>query len=247
MARKKKDDPPPPGAPGWMTTYGDMMSLLLTFFIMLVSMSTIEKIKFRQAAGSLQGALGIIPTNTVALQSKKLDAEKPLKRRTSRAEKKMRKKAQQLQQFIEANQQTQNFEITPTKNGVGIRITDPNFFETGKAELKQQSFAVLDKIADVLTTVDYPIRIEGHTDDIPIKNADFFSNWELSAGRALSILTYFQNVNQIDPKRLEAVGLGEFHPIVPNNTPENRAKNRRVEIFLLSQSFRQVLDSQSNQ
>ncbi|MBP7461648.1 MAG: flagellar motor protein MotB [Candidatus Delongbacteria bacterium] len=237
MARKKKEDSGPPGTPGWMVTYGDMMSLLLTFFIMLVAMSTIEKVKFNQAAGSLQGALGIVPSNTIALASKKIDADKPINRRSSRQEKKMRRKVQKMQQMIDAQNLKKDLDISMSKEGVGIRISDPNFFDLGKATLKPQSFAVLDLIIDIIKTVDYSVRIEGHTDDLPIRNPEFASNWELSAARALAILKYFQNRGKIDPVRLEAVGLGEHHPLVPNEDDESRSKNRRVEIFVLSKEF----------
>lgn len=237
MARKKSEGSSIPGVPGWMVTYGDMMSLLLTFFIMLVAMSSVEKVKFNQAAGSLQGALGIVPSNAISLASKKMDADKPIDRRGSRQEKKMRKKVQKMQQMIKAETLPKDLKISMSKEGVGIRISDPNFFDLGKATLKPQSFVVLDQIIDIIKTVDYSVRIEGHTDDLPIRNPEFDSNWELSAGRALAILKYFQDKGRIDPVRLEAVGLGEYHPLVPNDEEESRAKNRRVEIFILSKDF----------
>ncbi len=240
MAKKKKEECPPPGSPAWMTTYGDLMSLLLCFFVMLVSMSTIEKIKFKRAVGSLQGALGLLTSKpTISLTPRSPAADTPIKRKTSRKNKKMIKQVQALMKFVKEQKLEGELKIKLTKGGVGIRISDPNFFDLGKADLKPQSKPILDKIIEIAKTVDYPIRIEGHTDDLPIHNTFFKSNWDLSTARALTILKYFQNSGKIDPHRLEAVGMGEYHPLVPNTTPENRAKNRRVEIYILTKDYRQ--------
>jgi chemotaxis protein MotB len=93
----------------------------------------------------------------------------------------------------------------------------------------------LDKIADALDKIPYAVRVEGHTDNVPIQTRGFPSNWELSVARAVNVVKYFAEVSNIDPKRLSAVGYGESRPVASNDTRPNRAKNRRVEIFLLTE------------
>lgn len=242
MAKKKKQDCPPPGSPSWMVTYGDLMSLLLCFFVILVSMSTMEKIKFQQAAGSLKGALGMIRSRpTVTLRPRSPAADVPVPRKTSRKNKKMIQKIQELIEYIKKNDKEGEMKVKMSKGGVGIRISDPNLFDLGKAVLKESSKPLLDKVIEALKVVDYPIRIEGHTDDLPISTREFPSNWELSSARALSILKYFQNSGKIDPIRLEAVGLGEYHPVTPNKDEKSRSVNRRVDIFVLTEDYREKI------
>jgi chemotaxis protein MotB len=123
---------------------------------------------------------------------------------------------------------------TFTKKGVLISLEDSILFNFGKAEINASGYPVLDKIATVIQSIRNPVRIEGHTDDIPISTWRFPSNWELSTARAVQVLKYFITAGKIEPQRLSAVGYGEAKPVSPNDTPENRAKNRRVEIVLVT-------------
>ncbi len=135
--------------------------------------------------------------------------------------------------------------LETTDKGVVIRINSPILFDLGEADLKPQAFPILDKIVDL--TKDWPnsIQIEGHTDDLPIHTAEFPSNWELSTARAMSVLRYFLRKGLIRPQRLSAAGYGQYHPLVPNSNPANRAKNRRVEIYVQydqkNQKFREAI------
>jgi len=119
--------------------------------------------------------------------------------------------------------------------GVIISVADKYFFESGSADLKEDSKRVLDKIAVALLKYPNMIRIEGHTDNVPIHNEKFPSNWELSAARAINVAKYFINNHNIQPERISTVGYSEYRPIASNNTPEGRAKNRRVDIVILSE------------
>lgn len=119
--------------------------------------------------------------------------------------------------------------------GLVITFVAEVLFDSGKAELRQSSFEKLDKIADVLNTTvkDLSVGIEGHTDDVPIQRSGWKSNWELSSARALGVLHYLTQTNNISPGRLSATGYGEFRPVADNSAPEGRQKNRRVEIVIL--------------
>jgi chemotaxis protein MotB len=121
------------------------------------------------------------------------------------------------------------------KEGVVIRLSGSYLFDSGRAELKPNSFAILDAIAGELKLAPNDIRVDGHTDSTPLVGSPLYpTNWELSAARALAVTRYFVETDGLQATRLTAAGFGEFHPIVPNDTREHRALNRRVEIHLLS-------------
>ena len=126
-------------------------------------------------------------------------------------------------------------QIDMAKNGLVITFVAEVLFSSGKAELKESSFEKLDKVAAVLTETvpDLSVGIEGHTDNEPIKYSGWKSNWELSTGRALSVVHYLQDVKNINPVRLSATGFGEYKPVADNDTKEGKQKNRRVEIVIL--------------
>jgi chemotaxis protein MotB len=121
------------------------------------------------------------------------------------------------------------------EKGLVITFVSEVLFDSGKAELREDSFGKLEKVASVLKTTvsDLNVGIEGHTDNVPIKYSGWKSNWELSANRALSVLHYLEDKEHIDPKRLSATGYGEFRPVESNATKEGKQKNRRVEIVIL--------------
>jgi chemotaxis protein MotB len=120
------------------------------------------------------------------------------------------------------------------KEGVVVRLSGSYLFDSGRAELKPNSMAVLDAIVAVLKPLPNEIRVDGHTDSIPIDSPRYPTNWELSAARAVAVTRYFAETGGIPATRLQAAGFGEFRPLVPNDTREHRAMNRRVEIHLLS-------------
>ena len=230
MAQLKRDKPSPPGVPGWMVTYGDMMSLLLCFFVMLVSMSTTEIEKFKAAAASLKGALSVLPFQERPMPQ-------PITPRDGGAQGQQRKKNRavaRLKQIVRERKLASLIRVSDTPGGIHITIGDPALFDTARANLKPEIYSVLEAIVDVIQTGTnaQSIRVEGHTDNIPISNAQFDDNWELSIARALSVIRFFRTRGSFDPRQLRPVGCGEFHPVVPNTTPEGRARNRRVEMYI---------------
>ncbi|MFS8572384.1 MAG: OmpA family protein [Clostridia bacterium] len=123
--------------------------------------------------------------------------------------------------------------IESTERGIVIHFTDRVLFDTGRAEIKPEAREVLQAVAVELAKLPHHIRVEGHTDNVPIHNERFPSNWELSTARAVTVLRFLIQVGGLDPGRLSAVGYGEYRPIASNDTPEGRARNRRVDIVLL--------------
>lgn len=232
MAKKEKcPECPPKGAPAYMTTFGDLMSLLLTFFVLLISMASFETAKFKIAAESLQGAFGVLETfPTVAVQPfvriPKHDGDE--------AKRKMSvKDAQKIKQVIEAKKMDEAVKVEVTEKGIAILLRDPVGFASGSSDLKKQGQEILTDISSIIkSNKDLKIRVEGHTDDVPIHNARFNSNWELSSARSLSVVQLLAQRTGINPSNMSAVGYGEYKPLVPNINRDNRAKNRRIQIFV---------------
>ncbi len=208
------------------------MTLLLCFFVLLVSMSTMEIEKFRAAAASLKGALSVLPfqerirpepmTPKSADEIKKSEGRR---RQTAVA---------RLRRIIQEKNLAQLITVRETESGIHITIGDPALFDSGYATLKPDVLPVLDAIVEVISagTGNENIRVEGHTDNVPISTAQFGDNWELSIARSLSVIRYIRSKELIDPRRLRPVGCGEFHPVATNRTPEGRARNRRVDIYI---------------
>jgi chemotaxis protein MotB len=135
----------------------------------------------------------------------------------------------------DGNAQTPDVTVGTDKDGVVIRLSGSYLFDSGRAELKPNSFGILDAIAAQLKLLPNDIRVDGHTDSTPLVGSPLYpTNWELSAARALAVTRYLSETDSIQATRLEAAGFGEFRPLVPNDTREHRAMNRRVEIHLLS-------------
>lgn len=214
------------GAPSWMVSYGDLMSLLLTFFVLIATFSSIQQLKFQKAMGSLKGSLGVMKYLTSPREPSSLKSPR------MRGYEKTEPVLQEIQNQIEKTGIDKAVHIEERIDGILIRMTESVLFESGKAELKRSSFEFMAKIGKVVKDWPNRTRIEGHTDNVPIHNTQFPSNWELSAIRAISVVKFFQKVSLVDAQKMYYTGFGEFRPLVPNTSPKNRAKNRRVEILL---------------
>ena len=217
---KKKCPECPKGAPMWMTTFSDMTTLLLTFFVLLMSMANFDKVKMEQSFGILAGSSGIMTNPSVTpLSQMNIVSKRSIKDTVSKTE-------EQIESQIKSMMQAQNMDnmvsVVKTDKGLSVRILDSALFRSGSAELLPQAGPILDRI----------INIEGHTDDTG--NPDF--NWKLSTERALSVIDYFVKAD-FNPVRLSASGYGQYHPILPNITEQNRSMNRRVEINMVTPEF----------
>ena len=227
--KQEEEENDAPTSPAWMTTYGDMMTLLMTFFILIMSFSTMEVDKFKMAMGSLKSAMGILGVQ------KKLSPDQswfsPQQSNVAQMKNKsILQHLDKLKELVKKKGMEDHVEISMSEGEVFIQIKDHLIFNLGKADLKQDFLKILSLIAKTLVKEATEIKVEGHTDDLPIRTDKYPSNWELSFDRALSVLKYFVREEGIPPNKLAAAGFGEYYPIAPNNSPENRAKNRRVII-----------------
>lgn len=219
----------PPGAPSWMVTYGDMMSLFLCFFILLVSFSSISEKKYSTAVQSLKGALGVLPYNTSVIQP--VPVEQLRTRRSHAAE----RAARMISERLLVNNKAKNVKVEFDKEG-GLKINLPSqiLFDTAKADLKPEALPVLGDIGSVLR--DLPgakIEIRGHTDSRPLTpGGKFEDNYHLSYGRAKSVTDYLHAQSQIPMETFEIIACGPSQPIATNETEEGMQANRRVEIYV---------------
>lgn len=235
------------GAPMWMSTFSDMSTLLMTFFILLLSMSSMDKKKIKEALGSLKGALGVLNSGSKT----EMDPDDILSRVSfiKNVRTVSQKTTSGVKNYIDSTDLSKVISVKESKSGVRIRILDSVLFREGSAELLPQARPVLEKLGSIIDASPYNILVEGHTDDIPYNNSLYPSNWELSTARALVVLRFFEGL-KIKPQRMAAAGFGEYHPILPNITPENRAQNRRVEINLINPEYaeahKSVFEKDSN-
>jgi chemotaxis protein MotB len=209
-----------------MTTYGDIMTLLLTFFVLLISYSTIEEDNFRRSLASFQEALGLMPYERSVIYF-----EEPPTVRSNPAIP-AHEIIRRLRNAIYAEGYKGEIKVERDKEGVRITIKSPLLFDSGKADLRSEAMPVLDELVAILEESPNFVVVEGHTDNVPINTVEFPSNWELSTARAISVMRRLRERGEFDSERFAVAGYGEYHPVEPNNTPQGRRENRRVEILL---------------
>ncbi len=246
--KRKKSEDHPKGVPGWMVTYGDMMTLLLCFFILLFSFSTLDVVKFRDVIIELQGAFGVLSGGPMVLNLGDIPA-KQLTENLTASHSSLNQVQESIQEAVEEAELEGSVETEINERGLVIRFTDTVLFDLGKAELKSEAIPVLEAVAAEIREIQNQIAVEGHTDPTPIHTVQFPSNWWLSTGRACTILQWFLEEGGIPPDRMTASGYAYYRPVAPNNTPENRTRNRRVDVIILetedalaAQSRREALD-----
>ena len=221
----------------WIATFADTMTLLLTFFVLLYSFSTVDAAKFKQVASSLQSVL-TGETGKSILDFNIKNGEVPLVGEpvpTTTANNDTEDIYEKVQSFIKQKKLEATVVIKSDNRGVIIQLRENILFESGKAEIINKSKPVLDSINGLISTFPNDIVIEGHTDNIPISNYEYKSNWQLSSARALNVLEYFIGIKgQTHPERFKSIACGEYQPIAPNNSDVNRALNRRVNILIVA-------------
>lgn len=214
-----------------MLTYGDMVTLLLTFFVLLLSMASFEQEKIKQAISSFQKAMGFLPSmTTVAVMPEvfvpRLGGAERRKLAIKEAQKIVKKaKKQELKEAVK---------VKVTEKGIAVKLSDPEVFATGSAELNEHTRKALRIVAETIRELpnNPDIRVEGHTDNVPIHTSRYKSNWHLSSARALSVVEFLSVAANVPPRRLSAIGYGEFRPLTDNFSAEGRQKNRRIEIYI---------------
>ena len=274
MARKKKQQDAPKGSPAWMSTFSDLMNLLLCFFVLLFSMSTVDAEKFEKVIASLQSSFSVLPSGGSSIgegtmvsagisqlpdldayfsnataevdgeENTKLDEEATS---TEAAANTFTEEAAELyekQELAESEQMAENIESMAQQYGIQDQVeVDFNaqyvmltlngalLFDSGKAEIRNDAYPLVDKIGAILQTYNQNIiEIEGHTDNVPIHSSKYPNNNVLSMYRALTVADYIRSITNLDSKYIKSSGRGEYVPIADNATEEGRARNRRVEI-----------------
>ena len=271
---KRKEDTPAPGSPAWMSTFSDLMNLLLCFFVLLFSMSTVQQDKWDAFVASLNNTFsifdsgattigeGILISNGVS-QLNELDiyiestgkmadsdtdgenieefdrfenpdqqtVDKFLEHIEQQNLQSNEELAELVEESVRENNLSDQIEVTFNSQYVQLSMKGALLFESGSAELQQESKTVLNKVAVVLEKYAKGIvEIEGHTDNVPMHSAKYANNEELSSARALAVFYYLVENSLLDPVSMRHSGMGERVPVADNSTEEGRSKNRRVEI-----------------
>ena len=259
MAKKKQEEAPK-GSPAWMATFSDLMNLLLCFFVLLFSMSSIDAAKFEQVVASFNetfsvfsgGATaigdGILISNGVSQLNEldeyinstgKMDDGQVVDDDVAAVKEKMEEAqleesetlAEQIQEAVDDKEMGSEIDIEFTSQYVLLTLQGALLFDSVSTLLKEEAKPVLDQVGLVLERYAAgTIEIEGHTDNVPMSGAKYSNNDELSSGRALSVFDYLLSVTDLDPANMKHAGRGEYVPIADNSTPEGRTRNRRVEI-----------------
>jgi chemotaxis protein MotB len=230
----------------WLVSYADFITLLFAFFVVLYAFAKADVKKAAQVSAAIDTALhslSILPDpsapkpNAGTLSSEGILAL-PIESVVSPAIARdgLESVRRQLQQTLSEQIRRRNITINMGPDGLVISLREAGFFDSGSANPRSDTLGTLRRIADSLAHAPYDIRIEGHTDNLPIHNAEFDSNWELSSARATQITHLFIDLKTIPPSRLSAAGYAEFHPVASNETAEGRAENRRVDLVVMPRS-----------
>jgi len=214
----------------WMVSYADFVTLLFCFFTAMYAISNVDTKKLDQFASSMKTAFN---EGVEQKQFSVIDDVKVMFPTSYETEANVR---DMLSTIIKESGGT--IDVKRDKRGIVIAVADKMLYKSGSARLKEEAIDFLDQLVQPILDYPHPIRIEGHTDNIPISTKEFPSNWELSASRAINVAKYFIDNHEIDPGRITSIGYAEHKPLTSNDSPDGRAKNRRVDIVLLSASER---------
>lgn len=228
------------GSPEWLTTYSDLVTLLLTFFVLLFSMAQIDKQKFEEFARALQGTF---VSSSSKIDNSGEDFIKLLDERYDNSthsdnsdglskEQKLENAKAEIKQYLVDYNLSEYITLLEDENAVTLRFDSIILFDLGDAEIKKPGKEVLQKLGDMLKQLEHDIVVQGHTDNLPIETLLYPTNWELSTKRATNVVIFFVDVCGLQPQKFTATGNAEFRPIKPNDTEENRRKNRRIDVVI---------------
>ncbi|HTQ60246.1 MAG TPA: flagellar motor protein MotB [Candidatus Solibacter sp.] len=258
--RRRKRHEEKPSHERWLVSYADFITLLFAFFVVLYASSQVDKRKVGKLALSIQVAfqeLGVFETSNTKIPlsdseevpfsqvqvvenaERNTDIEhfvQPMKGILSSSQSAAQMKSLQgeLEKALAPEISKHVVEVKATREGIVVSLREIGFYESGSANLRPSSEEAIDRLAAILRAHTEALRIEGHTDNIPIHNSRFDSNWELSTARAADLIKLFITKYRFDPARLSAAGYAEFRPVASNATAEGRARNRRVDVVILN-------------
>lgn len=264
MARKRKSGDSKPGSAAWMNTYADLVTLLLCFFVLLFSMSSIDVVKFKAAMNSFKNRIDIMPGGTSIIDDDliangitqidsietvfdnkiPLDDEGEEDADITNKLNEAKEDAEDIYEYLKQQGYANEVDIKYNSNVIKLTIEGEILFESGRAKLTEGAVNLVDVISVKIKEhlEEKTIQIEGHTDNRPIRTAKYPSNWELSQARAIAVGYRLINEHNIDPSKIAATGYGEYRPITDNTTLEGCAKNRRVEIKLVTEEYKDITE-----
>ncbi len=226
--RRREAEGEPENQERWLLTYADLITLLLGLFVILYAMSKIDTQKYAQVVVALGDVFGSPNAASIRLRLTELDQALPQFYR-ERAE-----IESQIRKALQLDRNSLPISITQDERGVTVHLQEQLLFPSGSADLKFSSLTTLDRLGEALRHMTNDIRVEGHTDNVPISTPQFPSNWHLSVGRALNVGYYLIEKHGMNPEKVSVVGYSEYHPLLPNTTEDNRTRNRRVDIVVLT-------------
>lgn len=244
MIRKSKKS----GAPKWMVTYSDMVTLILVFFILLFSFSQVDLVKFEAVSESFRNRVifDFYPS-PVPMEYPSESTTHQIKEETISGKEKdiganenekdsLTELMNNVETFLNAHDLNDVVSANRTERGVVLVLQERVLFDSGKADILDSGKPFLNEIGTLLMEIPNHVKVEGHTDSRPISNYRYPSNWELSGARAGSVIRYLIDQHGFDESRFSIAGYGDTRPLVPNNSVENWQQNRRVEIVILEES-----------
>lgn len=225
----------------WLLTYSDLITLLLGLFVILYAMSKIDAGKYAELVSAMGGVFGKEKPGILQGQPGMLQSPMPQIQNERQAVEK------EIRNALGAGLKKDLVTVSQNERGITIHIMEELLFNSGEAEFKAASLIVLDSLASVLKKLPNDIRIEGHTDNVPISTPQFPSNWHLSVARAVNAGYYLIQKHGLDPEKVSVVGYAEYRPLVPNTSDDNRSRNRRVDIVILTNVPHEPVNMNNNQ
>lgn len=238
----------------WLVSYADFITLLFAVFVVLFAMGQADKKKVEEVMQSIQSSFGmstagatppkvnVIPSQSITvipslkpeLKINPMGRSRSGQAKTRAEEKDFRQIKSAVEAYLVKQGAQKKVILEITRRGLIVSLKEAGFFNSGQASIKPDAYELINTIAEVMTQYNNPLRLEGHTDNVPISTAQFPSNWELSTARATNGLKYLLKNFDVDANKISATGYAEFRPIADNATSEGRARNRRVDLVMLS-------------
>jgi chemotaxis protein MotB len=271
LSRRRKH-PPHSNHERWLVSYADFITLLFAFFVVMYSTAQVDQRKVGKLAMAIQVAfqeLGVFPASTTQIP---VDAREPMPFNSVQAVENAQRAAalakfvppprgvlsgseengdltalrRELEQVLAPEILRQEVALRTEPDGLVVSLREIGFFDSGSADIRANSLNAFSRLAELLAQKQYRIRIEGHTDNVPIHNQKFADNWELSTARATEMIRLLITKYNFPAERLSAAGYAEFHPVSDNRTDAGRALNRRLDVVILGKQFPAVSAPTSN-
>lgn len=240
---KKKKHEEHPNHERWLLSYSDFMTLLMILFVVMFAMSNIDKTKFKQLSQSMSVSMGggksiVAKEDAVPITQETKPVQTDLTEKDEQA--KLEDLKKQVDKYLESNGMKSNVTTQIDERGLVVSLNDTLFFDSGRAEIKPDSQKKLIEIGRIMNQLNNYMRIEGHTDNVPIRSEQFSSNWQLSCIRAANVTELLISNCNIPPQKLYPAGYGEYRPVADNGTEEGKARNRRVDIIIINSKFNKM-------